>query len=111
MRHLSFRSAAATLSGKKKERTAKEEAKYQLAFENEQRSKRELDELQTSYEGALARVSWSFWVGLFVCSLLYHQEEELVRQKGHFEDTRHQFDSLLEQVWVRYHGLLAGLVD
>lgn len=56
MRHLSFRSAAATLSGKKKERTAKEEAKYQLAFENEQRSKRELDELQTSYQGALARV-------------------------------------------------------
>lgn len=82
MRHLSFRSAAATLSGKKKERTAKEEAKYQLAFENEQRSKRELDELQTSYEGALAR------------------EEELVRQKSHFEDTRHQFDSLLEQIFM-----------
>ncbi|CAO0791467.1 unnamed protein product [Mucor circinelloides] len=82
MRHLSFRSAAATLSGKKKERTAKEEAKYQLAFENEQRSKRELDELQTSYDGALAR------------------EEELVRQKSHFEDTRHQFDSLLEQIFM-----------
>ncbi|OAD03044.1 hypothetical protein MUCCIDRAFT_81058 [Mucor lusitanicus CBS 277.49] len=82
MRHLSFRSAAATLSGKKKERTAKEEAKYQLAFENEQRSKRELDELQTSYQGALAR------------------EEELVRQKSHFEDTKHQFDSLLEQIFM-----------
>lgn len=61
MRHLSFRSAAATLSGKKKERTAKEEAKYQLAFENEQRSKRELDELQTNYNGALARVWFSFF--------------------------------------------------
>ncbi|CEP17457.1 hypothetical protein [Parasitella parasitica] len=82
MRHLSFRSAAATLSGKKKERTAKEEAKYQLAFENEQRSKRELEELQTNYNGALAR------------------EEELARQKSHFEDTKHQFDSLLEQVFT-----------
>ncbi|KAI8644742.1 hypothetical protein BD408DRAFT_430252 [Parasitella parasitica] len=82
MRHLSFRSAAATLSGKKKERTAKEEAKYQLAFENEQRSKLELGELQASYDGALAR------------------EDELARHKSHFEDTRHQFDSLLEQIFT-----------
>lgn len=56
MRHLSFRSAAATISGKKKELTAKEEAKYQLAFENEQRSKRELEDLQTNYNAALAQV-------------------------------------------------------
>jgi hypothetical protein len=56
MRHLSFRSAAATISGKKKELTAKEEAKYQLAFENEQRSKRELGELQTNYDAAVAEV-------------------------------------------------------
>lgn len=69
MRHLSFRSAAATLSGKKKERTAKEEAKYQLAFENEQRSKRELDELQTNYNGALARVWFSFFFVGIVCLL------------------------------------------
>ena len=68
MRHLSFRSAAATLSGKKKERTAKEEAKYQLAFENEQRSKRELDELQISYNGALARVCFSIFASI-VCLL------------------------------------------
>jgi hypothetical protein len=47
---LSFRSAAATLSGKKKELVAKEEAKYQLAFENEQRSKRQLEELQNDYQ-------------------------------------------------------------
>jgi hypothetical protein len=61
MRHLSFRSAAATISGKKKEIIAKEEAKYQLAFENEQRSKRELDELQTNYDAALAQVSLFFF--------------------------------------------------
>ncbi|KAG0179824.1 hypothetical protein DFQ29_001633 [Apophysomyces sp. BC1021] len=45
MRHLSLRSAAATLTGKKKERTAKDEAKYHAAFENEQLCKRWLDRL------------------------------------------------------------------
>lgn len=56
VRHLSFRSAAATLSGKKKELVAKEEAKYQLAFENEQRSKRELDQFQSRYDETLTKV-------------------------------------------------------
>lgn len=82
LRHLSFRSAAATLSGKKKEIVAKEEAKYQLAFENEQRSKRDLDGLQTRYEEALTR------------------EERLVSQKTHFHDTKLQIESLLEQIFA-----------
>ncbi|KAI9486513.1 MAG: hypothetical protein EXX96DRAFT_549342 [Benjaminiella poitrasii] len=81
MRHLSFRSTAATLSGKKKEIMAKEEAKYQLAFENEQRSKRELEELHASYDAAVAK------------------EAELALQKNHFKDTRHQYESLIEQIF------------
>ncbi|KAI9018065.1 hypothetical protein CLU79DRAFT_761554 [Phycomyces nitens] len=51
-RHLSLRSAAAALKGKKKELIAKEEARYQQAFENEQRCRSEYEELC----GALSRV-------------------------------------------------------
>ncbi|KAI9312402.1 hypothetical protein BX666DRAFT_1987127 [Dichotomocladium elegans] len=47
LRHLSFRSAAATLTGKKREKTAEGEAKYQLAFEEEQACKRRIEELST----------------------------------------------------------------
>lgn len=57
LRHLSFKSAAATLSGKKKELKAKEEAGYQLAFENEQRAKRELENLQIQLNEITARVT------------------------------------------------------
>ncbi|KAI7906900.1 uncharacterized protein BX663DRAFT_494133 [Cokeromyces recurvatus] len=81
MRHLSFRSAAATISGKKKELMAKEEAKYQLAFENEQRSRRELEELHANYDSAVAK------------------EAELISQKSHFKDARHQYESLLKQIF------------
>lgn len=56
MRHLSFRSAAAALSGKKKELVAKEEAKYQLAFENEQRARRDLEAMESLYETTLNKV-------------------------------------------------------
>lgn len=56
LRHLSFKSAAATLSGKKKELTAKEEAGYQLAFENEQRVKRELENLKVQLNGLEMKV-------------------------------------------------------
>ncbi|KAI8987713.1 hypothetical protein BDF20DRAFT_284890 [Mycotypha africana] len=82
MRHLSIRSAAATLSGKKKEKKAKKEAKYQLAFENEQRSKRELDKLTASYQALLLK------------------EETLSRQRSQFKDGRSKFESLLEQIFV-----------
>lgn len=57
MRHLSFRSAAATLSGKKKELVAKEEAKYHLAFENEQRARRDLDLFEAKYNTTNTKVS------------------------------------------------------
>jgi hypothetical protein len=77
---LSFRSAAATLSGRKKEKIVKEEAKYQLAFENEQRSKRRLEELQSEYTSVLAK------------------EDALNAQKSHFIETRGQYNSLIEQV-------------
>lgn len=56
MRHLSFRSAAATLSGMKKEKIEKEEAKYQLAFENEQKSRRVLEEIESEYEKVVDKV-------------------------------------------------------
>lgn len=56
MKHLSFRSAAATLSGKKKELVAKEEAKYHLAFENEQRARRDLELLGTKYDTTKSKV-------------------------------------------------------
>jgi hypothetical protein len=46
LHRVTFRAAAASLARKKKEIVAKDEAKYQMAFENEQRSKRELEELQ-----------------------------------------------------------------
>lgn len=57
MKHLSFRSAAATLSGKKKALVAKEEAKYHLAFENEQRARRDLETLEAAYNQALSKVN------------------------------------------------------
>ncbi|KAI8889635.1 hypothetical protein K501DRAFT_95229 [Backusella circina FSU 941] len=79
LRHLSFRSAAATLSGKKKELVAKEEAKYQLAFENEQRSKRQLEELQSDYQ------------------IVLQKKNELERQKHHYENVKGQYQSLVEQ--------------
>ncbi|RCH86008.1 hypothetical protein CU098_007160 [Rhizopus stolonifer] len=79
LRHLSFKSAAATLSGKKKELTAKEEAGYQLAFENEQRVKRELENLKVQLNG------------------LEMKKRELKNQSNKFQDSRAQFDALLEQ--------------
>ncbi|KAI8327048.1 hypothetical protein EDC96DRAFT_532995 [Choanephora cucurbitarum] len=82
MRHLSFRSAAATISGKKKELTARDEAKYQLAFENEQRSKRAMEELQVAYDQAIVK----------------HQA--LNQQKQHFTDVRFQYESLLQQIFA-----------
>ena len=47
LRHLSLRSAAATLTGKKREKTAIGQAKYQQAFDTEQQCKRKIEELQT----------------------------------------------------------------
>ncbi|KAI7890080.1 uncharacterized protein EV154DRAFT_262411 [Mucor mucedo] len=82
MKHLSFRSAAATLSGKKKELVAKEEAKYHLAFENEQRARRDLDVLETKYETTKSK------------------EQELSQQKSHFEEIKYQYDTLLEQIFT-----------
>lgn len=61
MRHLTFRSAAATLSGKKKEMVAKEEAKYHLAFENEQRARRDMELLETKYSTAKSKVTIIFY--------------------------------------------------
>ncbi|CAO3702137.1 unnamed protein product [Rhizopus stolonifer] len=81
LRHLSFKSAAATLSGKKKELTAKEEASYQLAFENEQRVKRELENLKVQLND------------------LEMKERELKNQSNKFHDSRAQFDALLEQIF------------
>ncbi|KAI9273692.1 hypothetical protein BY458DRAFT_507893 [Sporodiniella umbellata] len=82
LRHLSFKSAAATLSGKKKALEAKEEADYQLAFENEQRAKRELGQLQEAQ---------GHWMA---------QEKKL---KGEhlslLKEARAQFDSLLDQIF------------
>lgn len=46
LRHLSLRSAAATLTGKKREKTAIGQAKYQQAFDTEQQCKRKIEELQ-----------------------------------------------------------------
>ncbi|CEG81855.1 hypothetical protein RMATCC62417_16005 [Rhizopus microsporus] len=81
LRHLSFRSAAATLSGKKKELTAKEEAGYQYAFENEQRAKRELEGLQAQYNSVIIK------------------ERELEQQKARFSESRAQYNALLEQIF------------
>ncbi|KAI8381404.1 uncharacterized protein BYT42DRAFT_566398 [Radiomyces spectabilis] len=46
MRHLTLKSAAAMLKGKKSQKLAKEEAEYQRSFELEQRAKLELESLQ-----------------------------------------------------------------
>ena len=45
LRHLSVKSVAATLKGQKKEKAAIVEARYQQSFEEEQKCKREIEEL------------------------------------------------------------------
>ncbi|KAL0087042.1 hypothetical protein F4703DRAFT_1850146 [Phycomyces blakesleeanus] len=80
-RHLSLRSAAAALKGKKKELIAKEEARYQQAFENEQRCKTEYEELC----GALSRLDM--------------QSEGVQRQLDQFNRDRELLNRMYDQVF------------
>ncbi|KAI8994842.1 hypothetical protein BDB01DRAFT_774274 [Pilobolus umbonatus] len=80
LRHFSLKSAAATLSGRKKEVAAKEEGKYHLAFENEQRAKRELEAKQSEYAEILKA------------------ENTYSSQRAHFHHIRDQLNILLDEV-------------
>ncbi|KAF7723804.1 hypothetical protein EC973_001588 [Apophysomyces ossiformis] len=84
MRHLSLRSAAATLTGKKKERIAKDEAKYHAAFESEQQCKRWLDDLSKDLSTATEKASF---------------ENQLQRQMGQYRSVKAQLSRMLEEVF------------
>lgn len=76
LRHLSLRSAAATLTGKKREKTAIGQAKYQQAFDTEQQCKRKIEELQTELgvvtDKVLCGLLFSSYPPFFMqCALTY----------------------------------------
>ena len=75
-----MKSAAATLTGKKKALIKKEAAEYQQAFDNEQRAKRDLE--QASME----------------LSSLAQKETSLLQQMDHQKSIRRQLDSLVHEV-------------
>ncbi|CAO3608808.1 unnamed protein product [Cunninghamella echinulata] len=80
-RHFSVRSAAATLKGKKKALIAKEEAEYQLAFENEQKARRDLENVKSELNSAVDK------------------ENRLKQQSDHLKNIRQQLNNLLEEVF------------
>ncbi|KAI9497491.1 hypothetical protein BDB00DRAFT_784819 [Zychaea mexicana] len=81
IRHLSIRSAAATLTGKKREKAAVGEARYQQAFESEQRCKRDIEQMSNEL------------------GVLSDNQQQLERQADHIRETRNQFKRLLDDVW------------
>ncbi|KAI8875554.1 hypothetical protein K501DRAFT_263628, partial [Backusella circina FSU 941] len=82
LHRVTFRAAAASLAGKKKEIVAKDEAKYQMAFENEQRSKRELEELQAQQ------------------AVIHQKQLDLNKQKAHFVEVKKRLGALLDQIFL-----------
>ncbi|KAI9255799.1 hypothetical protein BDA99DRAFT_517670 [Phascolomyces articulosus] len=82
IRHLSIRSAAATLTGKKREKAAIGEARYQHAFEAEQRCKRDIEEMSNEL------------------AVLSDNNEQLERQATHMRETRTHLKQLLDDIFM-----------
>ncbi|KAJ8663259.1 hypothetical protein O0I10_000497 [Lichtheimia ornata] len=81
LRHLSLRSAAATLTGKKREKTAIGQAKYQQAFDTEQQCKRKIEELQAEL------------------GIVTDKQTSLERQMDHIRQTREELNRLLDEIF------------